>query len=85
MSKQLNRLGPNFFWDLNDPREELWMIKISNFAFNKFQFLKILKSTKFIFIKSAKFFVLFYNVHTENMFTTEKENEHEAPKKPSKK
>ena len=30
-------------------------------------------------IKSANFFVLFYNVHKENMFTIEKEDGREAP------
>ena len=33
-------------------------------------------------MKCANFFVLFYNVHKENMFTIEKEDECEAPLKP---
>ena len=34
-------------------------------------------------MKSANFFVLFYNVHKENMFTIDLEDGYEAPLKPS--
>ena len=54
-----------------DPRESLWMIKIfvSIKIRSSLNFWKFWKSTKF-FVKNPRIiFVLFYDVHKENMFT----------------
>ena len=56
-----------------DHREGLWMIKISNiFLLQNLIFIKFLKIMKFheIFCETPRIiFVLFYDVHKENMFT----------------
>ena len=72
-----------------DPREGLWKIKISNICpYQKsivIKFLKILKIRE-IFCKNPRIiFVLFYDVHKENMFTTNLEDGREAPSKASMK
>ena len=58
----------------------LWMIKISNICLHQnsidIKFLKILKIREIIF-------VLFYDVHKENMFTINIEDGREAPSKAS--
>ena len=70
-----------------DPREGLWMIKISNICLhqnsNFIKFLKILKIHE-IFCQNLRIiFVLFYDVHKENMFRTNLEDGREAPSKAS--
>ena len=66
-----------------DPREGLWMIKIQIFVSIKIRsslnFFKFWKSTKFFVKIRELFFVLFYDVHKENMFTINLENGREAP------
>ena len=56
-----------------DPREGLWMIKISNICLhqnsNFVKFLKILKIHEIFCENPRIIFVLFYDVHKENMFT----------------
>ena len=65
------------------PREGLWMIKISKFCLEQnlifIKFLKILKIHEFFLGNPQTFFVLFYNVHKENMFIIEIEDGCEAP------
>jgi len=70
-----------------DPREGLWMIKISNICLHQnsisIKFFKILKIHE-IFCKNPRIiFVLFYDVHKENMFTINIEDGREAPSKAS--
>ena len=72
-----------------DPREGLWKIKISNICLHQnlifIKFLKILKIRE-IFCKNLRIiFVLFYDVHKENMFRTNLEDGREAPSKARKK
>ena len=66
-----------------DYREGLWMIKISNICLHQnsifITFLKILKIHEILQI----IFVLFYDVHKENMFTINLEDGREAPTKAS--
>ena len=64
-----------------DHREGLWMIKISNSCLHQNSiFIKFLK----IFCKNPRIiFVLFYDVHKENMFTINLEDGREAPFKAS--
>ena len=65
-----------------DPREGLWKIKISNICLaSKFDRHKI-----FINFENPRIiFVLFYDLHKENMFTTNLEDGREAPSKARKK
>ena len=70
-----------------DPREGLWMIKISNICLHQnsisIKFFKILKIRE-IFRKNPRIiFVLFYDVHKENMFTINLADGREAPYKAS--
>ena len=69
------------------PREGLWMIKISNICLHQnsifIKFLKILKIHKTFCENPRIIFVLFYDVHKENMFTINLEDGREAPSKPS--
>ena len=70
-----------------DSREGLWIIKISNICLhqnsNVIKFLKILKIRE-IFCKNPRIiFVLFYDVHKENVFTINLEDRREAPSKAS--
>ena len=70
-----------------DSREGLWMIKISNIRLHQnsivIKFLKILK-IRDIFCENPRIiFVLFYDVHKENMFTINLEDGREAPSKAS--
>ena len=72
-----------------DPREGLWQIKISNICLHQnsivIKFLKIFKIRE-IFCKNPRIiFVLFYDVHKENMFTTNLDDGREAPSKAKKK
>ena len=72
-----------------DPREGLWKIIISNICLHQnsivIKFLKILKIRE-IFCKNPRIiFVLFYDVHKENIFTTNLEDGREAPSKARKK
>ena len=64
------------------PREGLWMIKISNIYLHQnsifIKFLKILKIHEIFCENPRIIFVLFYDVHKENMFTF---NLEEAPSK----
>ena len=70
-----------------DPREGLWKIKISNICLHQnsivIKFLKILKIREFFCENPRIIFVLFYDVHKENMFTINLEDEREAPYKAS--
>ena len=56
-----------------DPREGLWMIKISNICLHQnsifIKFLKILKIHEIFLWNPRIIFVLFHDVHKENMFT----------------
>ena len=76
-----------FCWTSRDPREGLWMIKISNSCLHQnlifIKFLKILKIHE-IFCENLRIiFVLFYDVHKENMFIINLEYGREAPSKAS--
>ena len=68
-----------------DHREGLWMIKISNICLLQnsifIKFLKILKIHEIFCENPRIIFVLFHDVHKENMFTT---NLEEARKKGAK-
>jgi len=70
-----------------DHREGLWMIKISNICLHQnsifIKFLKILKIHEIFCENSQIIFVLFYDVHKENMFTINLEDWREAPSKAS--
>ena len=66
-----------------DSREGLWIIKILNICLHQnsivIKFLKILKIREIFCENPRIFFVLFYDVHKENMFTTNLEDRREAP------
>ena len=66
-----------------DPREGLWMIKISNICLHQnsisIKFVKILKIHEIFCENPWIIFVLFYDVHKENMFTINLEDGREAP------
>ena len=70
-----------------DPREGLWMIKISNISLHQnsifIKFLKILKITEIFCENPRIIFVLFYDLHKENMFTINLDDGREAPSKAS--
>ena len=70
-----------------DPREGLWMIEILNICLHQnsivIKFLKILKIREFFCENPRIIFVLFYDVHKENMFTINLEDGREAPSKAS--
>ena len=70
-----------------DPREGLWMIEILNICLHQNSifiiFWKFWKSTKFFCENPRIIFVLFYDVHKENMFTINLEDGREAPSKAS--
>ena len=70
-----------------DHREGLWMIKISNMCFHQnsifIKFLNILKIHEIFCENPRIIFVLFYDVHKENMFTINLEDGREAPYKAS--
>ena len=70
-----------------DPREGLWMIKISNICLHQnsifIKFLKILKNHEIFCENPRIIFVLFSDVHKENMFTINLEDGREAPSKAS--
>ena len=63
------------------------MIKISNIFLHQnsifIKFLKILKIHEFFCENPRTIFVLFYDVHKENMFRTNLEDGREAPSKAS--
>ena len=65
------------------------MIEILNICLNQnsivINFLKILKIHEIFCENPRIFFVFFYNVHKENMFTTNSEDGREAPSKARKK
>ena len=65
-----------------DPREGLWMIKISNICLHQnsifIKFLKILKIHEIFCENPRIIFVLFYDLHKENMFTINLEDGREA-------
>ena len=70
-----------------DPREGLWMIKISNICLHQnsifIKFLKIFKIHE-IFCENPRIvFVFLYDVHKENMFTINLEDGSEVPYKAS--
>ena len=72
-----------------DPREGLWIIKISNIWLHQnsivIKFFKILKIREFVCENPRIIFVLFYDVHKENMFTINLGDGLEAPSKAKKK
>ena len=71
-----------------DPREGLWMIKISNICLHQnsifIKFLKILKIHEIFLWNPRIIFVLFHDVHKENIFTINLGDGHEAPSKTQK-
>ena len=71
-----------------DHREGLWIIKISNIFLHQnsifIKFLKILKIHEIFCENPQIIFVLFYDVHKENMFTINLEDGRVAPYKASK-
>ena len=77
----------NFCGTSWSPREGLWMIKISNICLHQnsivIKFLKILKIREFFCENPQIIFVLFYDVHKENMFKINLEDGREAPTKAS--
>ena len=70
-----------------DPREGLWKIKISNICLHQnsivIKFLKILKIREIFCENPRIIYILFYDVHKENMFRTNLEDGREAPSKAS--
>ena len=68
-----------------DYREGLWMIEILNICLHQnsivIKFLQILKIHQFFCENPRIIFVLFYDVHKENMFTINLEDGREAPSK----
>ena len=78
-----------FFGTSRDHREGLWMIKILNICLHQnsivIKFLKILKIREIFCENPRIIFVLFYDVHKENMFTLNLEDGREAPSKARKK
>ena len=72
-----------FFVTSRGPREGLWMIKILNICLYQnsifIKFLKILKIHEFFWFKFENIFVLFYDVHKENMSTIKIEDGREVP------
>jgi len=70
-----------------DPREGLWMIEILNICLHQnsivIKFLKILKIREIFCENPRIIFVLFHDVHKENMFTINLEDGREAPSKAS--
>ena len=71
-----------------DSREGLWIIKISNICLHQnsivIKFFKILKIREFFCENPRIIFVLFYDVHKENMFTINLEAPSKARKKGAK-
>ena len=71
----------------HDHRKGLWMIKISNICLHQnsifIKFLKILKIHEIFCENPRIIYVLFYDVHKENMFTINLEDGREAPSKAS--
>ena len=76
-----------FCGTFRDLMEGLWMIKISNTCLHQnsifIKFLKILKIHEIFCENPRIIFVLFYDVHKENMFTIDLEDGREAPSKAS--
>jgi len=72
-----------------EPREGLWMIKISNICLHQnsivIKFFKIFKIREIFCENPRIIFVLFYDVHKENMFTINLGDGREAPSKARKK
>ena len=70
-----------------DHMEGLWMIKISNICLHQnsifIKFLKIFKLHEIFCENPRIIFVLFYDVHKENIFTINLEDGREAPYKAS--
>ena len=67
-----------------DSREGLWMIKIANICLHQNSiFIKFLKIREIFCENPRIIFILFYDVHKENMFWTNLEDGREAPSKAS--
>ena len=70
-----------------DSREGLWIIKFSNICLHQnsivIKFFKILKIREIFCENPRIIFILFYDVHKENMFRTNLEDGREAPSKAS--
>ena len=66
-----------------EPREGLWIIKISNICLYQnsivIKFFKIVKIREIFCENPRIIFILFYGVHKENMFRTNLEDGREAP------
>ena len=77
-----------FFLTSRDHRGGLWMIKISNICLHQnsivIKFFKILKIREIFCENPLIIFILFYDVHRENMFRTNLEDGREAPSKASR-
>ena len=87
-NKRQNGWRPKSFCGTSrDPRESLWMIKISNICLHQnsifIKFLKILKIHEIFCENPRIIFVLFYDVRKENMFTINLGDGREAPSKAS--
>ena len=71
--KTAEPIGPKFLWDIWGLREGLWMIKFSNICLHQnsivIKVFKILKIHEIFCENPRIIFVLFYDVHKENMFT----------------
>ena len=66
----------NFCGTSWSPREGLWMIKISNICLHQNSiFIELLKIHEFFCENPRIIFVLFYDIHKENMFTINLEDE----------
>ena len=85
--KTTEPIGLKFLWDLTEPQGRFMQIKISNICLHQnsifIKFLKILKIHEIFCENPRIIFVLFYDVHKENMFTINLEDGHEAPYKSS--
>ena len=46
--KTTRPIGPQFFWEITRPREDLWMVRIKKFCLEKLNFLKITKKNRYI-------------------------------------
>jgi len=84
--KTAEPIGPKFFCGTSrDPMEGLWMIEILNICLHHnsifIKFLEILNIHEIFCENPRIIFVLFYDVHKENMFTVNLEDGREAPSK----
>ena len=88
--KTAEPIGPKFYCGTSrDPREGLWKIKISNICLYQnsivIKFFNILKIREIFCENPRIIFILFYDVHKENMFTINLGDGREALSKARKK